>query len=94
MKDPTSSTLQRHKQTAKCNEKDCRLDYESKFGVLPQTDAIWGYLQGHAENKTRKATKASEDELNKTTKGHQTRKEKVLNKNGKKATDIRKKRRQ
>ena len=78
MKDLTLSALQRHKQKAKFDDKDCRLDYESQSSVLPQTDAIWGYLWGHAENEIRKAIQASECESNKITKGHETRREKAL----------------
>ena len=69
MKDLTLSALQRHKQKAKCDDKDCRLDYDSQLSVLPQTDAMWGYLWGHAENEIRKAIKAAEYESNKITKG-------------------------
>ena len=80
MKDLTLLALQRHKQTAKYDDKDCRLDYESQLGVLPQTDAMWGYLWGHAENEIKKAIKASEYESNKITKGHETRRDNVLDK--------------
>ena len=80
MKDLTLSALQRHKQKAKCDDKDCRLDYDSQLSVLPQTDAMWGYLWGHAENEIWKEIQASECESNKIAKGHETRRENVLDK--------------
>ena len=50
----TVSALERHKANASNNEKECRLDYTLKDGVLPQTDTIWRFLWGYVENEIRK----------------------------------------
>ena len=53
MKSITVSALEHHKSNTTKIHTTCHLDYDTKEGVLPQTDMMWRYLWVYAKNEIR-----------------------------------------
>ena len=54
MKNQTMPGLRCHKEKTSQKEMKCQLECFAKDGALPQTDLMWRYVWGYAENKMRK----------------------------------------
>ena len=73
MKSITMSDLERHKSNAAKTQIECHLDYAAKEGVLPQTDMMWQYLWGFADNEIRKNLEEKSQDSKAKNKCHETR---------------------
>ena len=80
MRSLTLQALDRHKQRAMEDGKECRLDYHSKESALLQTDTMWTYVWGYADNEIRKAIMEKDTESIQKKRGHKTRTQQVLDK--------------
>ena len=74
----TISAIERHKLNADESQTACHLDYTAKEGVLSQTDMVWRYLWGYADNEIRNKIEEKSQDLKAKKKGRETRTQRVL----------------
>ena len=72
------SALDRHKFNAAKIQTVFHLDYAAKEGVLPQTDMVWRYIWGYAENDIRNKLEEKYQDSKAKNKGRETRTHRVL----------------